>query len=285
VAERLVLVAAVVVTFQCRPIRATSADGGTPPRATPSSSSAVIDASSVPAHARPTAREIVDAWNLAHTKHDLKALESLYAPWVVFYGQTLTNQQCVQKKRAAFEKTPDYAQSIRDVVVSEGGVVTFTKTSTSGGKSADYPAVLVVTGGLVSGETDKITEANLEAQASRARMWCVDDSWLPTDKVIPPYRVSALRAYQKARETKHFKAVEASEHGDFLDFGQVWCPTGCDRAARKCGYDMRLENHAAHVSDNPEPHSNLVEWMYVDAVDGTLWFQEVDGWKSEPLPP
>ncbi len=89
----------------------------------------------------------------------------------------------------------------------------------------------------------------------------------------------------KARRTKHFTDVTAAAHGAFLDFGQISCPTECDRSApRQCGYVLRLENHdPSHTAV-----SNLVEWEYVDAVDGTLWWEVYSGsapmWKSEPLP-
>src|SRR4029077_10749945 len=79
---------------------------------------AMASSSSPPARAPrkvPTANEVVKAWNEAHTKHDTRALTSLYAPNVEFYGRALTNAQCVAAKKAAFAKSPDYAQSIRDV--------------------------------------------------------------------------------------------------------------------------------------------------------------------------
>ena len=231
-----------------------------------------------------TPREVALAWNAAHATHDLAALAALYSVRVDFYGQTVTNAQCVASKKKAFEKSPDYTQAIRDVVVADDGTVTFTKTSTIGGKSTDYPAVLVVRQGLVVSETDKVTEANLAAHAAHDGDWCLDATSWPTEKIVPPYRISAMHAYQKARLTKHFKEMERRAHGEFLDFAKLSCPTKCDRTQRECGYDMRLENHSARVMNDPQPHSNMIEWVYVDAVDATLWF-EADGWQSEPLPP
>src|SRR5450432_3745730 len=95
--QRLLL--ALLVTVQCRPVTSTDA-GLTAPAASSAASTSSADATStIPARMKPTTREIVDAWNLAHTKHDVGALESLYAAQVAFYGQTLTNKQCVDKKK------------------------------------------------------------------------------------------------------------------------------------------------------------------------------------------
>lgn len=90
----------------------------------------------------------LEQWNAAHNAHDAKALGALYAPSVVFYGVTLTNEECVRRKQAAFAASPDYAQSIRDVR-TDGTTVRFVKTSTSNGKSTDYPSVLVLRDGHI----------------------------------------------------------------------------------------------------------------------------------------
>lgn len=229
-------------------------------------------------------------------KHDATALAALYAPSVQFYGSSLSGRECAERKKAAFAKNPDYAQSIRNVVVDgdagAGGsaTITFTKTSTTQGKSTDFPAIVVVVGGLITAETDQISEANLATQRAAAEMWCVDGSAYgpPNDRVTPPYRISALQAYQRARKSAHFEALVVAEHGDFLDFGQFWCPTKCTRVttfpdAPACGYNMKLENHSelARRANDPNGFSIWVEWVYVDAVDGTMYWQ---GGTVEPLP-
>ena len=231
----------------------------------------------------PTPLEVVNAWNDAHTKHDAKALASLYAPNVTFYGRALTSAQCVAAKKAAFARSPDYAQSTGDVVVAEAGVVTFTKTSISGGKSTDYPAVLVVTNGLVSAETDKVTEANLVAQTAEKGKWCEKG-----DAIIPPYRISANEAQERVRRSKYFLEAQ-SWSNPRLGPDEVVCPTKCDRAAFQCGYSIALVAYGHETSDPlSTPTRNLMEWLYVDAVDATLWYEQgTDGkWQhSEPLPP
>lgn len=256
---------------------AASASAATP-SATTSTSAPLRAARKVP-----TPLEVVNAWNDAHTKHDAKALASLYAPNVTFYGRTLTNAQCVAAKKAAFAKSPDYAQSIRDVVVAEAGVVTFTKTSTSGGKSTDYPAVLVVTNGLVSAETDKVTEANLVAQTAEKGKWCEKG-----DAIIAPYRISANEAQERVRRSKYFLETQ-SWNNPRLGADEVVCPTKCDRDAFQCGYSIALVAYGHETSDPLSmPTRNLLEWLYVDAVDATLWYEQgSDGkWQhSERLPP
>jgi hypothetical protein len=154
------LVLALLVVADCNKSHAgpTTEDASVTLAASATVSATASAASSAPiARKPPSPLDVVNAWNAAHTKHDIKALTAIYAPRVEFYGRTLTGAQCVAAKKAAFAKAPDYAQSIRDIVVGADGVVTFTKTSTQGGKSTDYPAVLVVTGGVVAAETDKVT--------------------------------------------------------------------------------------------------------------------------------
>ena len=250
------------------------------------SSAPVVDAGR-PKAKRLTAREILDRWNDAHVKHDSKALADLYAPKVTFYGQTLTGKDCAAKKAAAFAKSPTYAQTVKDITATQDRAATtiqFTKTSIEKGKGTDYPSILVVVGQLITAETDKITEANLAAKAALADDWCLDKDYLPNDIVKAPYKLSAVDAYQRARLTKHFAEQEKAHAPKFIDFGQFGCPkASCNAASGDCRYDMRLEDHSAEALDNPEPHSILIGWMYVDAATGILYLE--DGTDPEPLPP
>jgi hypothetical protein len=275
------IVLCVLVACKTKPAPVTIEGGVT---SVASVASVVVDAGPPPKPKPLTARQVVDRWNEAHVKHDTRALEGLYAFSVQFYGQTLSNKACAAKKGAAFAKSPDYTQSIKDLQIAQTGTattITFTKTSTEKGKSTDYPAVLVVSSGVITAETDKITEANLAAVAAAASSWCLDSTWWPNDTVRPPYKISALTAYMFARRTKYLARQEAAHPKDFIDFDSVGCPTKCDQAARECGYTMRLSNH----SDNdPEVHfTNVIDWVYVDAVSSTLWYEDAGGWKSEPL--
>lgn len=250
-------------------------------------SSAPVDAGR-PKAKRLTARELLDRWNDAHVKHDGKALEDLYAPKVKFYGQTLSGKDCAAKKAAAFAKSPTYSQAVKDITASQDSAATtiqFTKTSIEKGKGTDYPSVLVVVDQLITAETDKITEANLVAKAASNDDWCRDSDHLPNDVVKAPYKLSAGDAYRRARLTKHFAEKEKALAPKFIDFGQFGCPaTPCNAAvAGDCRYDMRLEDHSQEAFENPEPHSILIEWEYVDAATAIVYWN--DGKDSEPLPP
>jgi hypothetical protein len=95
--------------------------------AAPSASTATLNAGV----SLPTPRQVLDRWNDAHDKHDDVALLGLYAPTVQFYGQSLSATKCAAIKKAAFAKSPDYRQSVKDVSVEQDGAqtkVSFTKT-------------------------------------------------------------------------------------------------------------------------------------------------------------
>jgi hypothetical protein len=98
--------------------------------------------------APPAPESVLGKWNAAHNAHDANALRDVYAPTVVFYGASLSNDECVRRKQAAFAASPDYGQSIRDTKV-DGSTVRFVKTSTTKGKSTDYPSALVVRDGHI----------------------------------------------------------------------------------------------------------------------------------------
>lgn len=252
--------------------------------------SVAADASVPIKKATPT--EVADRWNKAHDKHDVRALRDLYARHVEFYGQVLTNEECVARKKAAFEKSPDYAQSIKELTtrsVDAGAasmtVVRFTKTSTIGGKSTDYKGVLFIDGaGLVTYESDDLTNANLDKLTAAASTWCTDQSEpsadsVPTSTIMAPYKISSLEAKTRASRSKHFQDLLATAPNDFIYIDIIGCPTKCDRAKRECGYELRVANHSNIGND-----SILLDWLYVDAVDGTMWWNDTTGPRSEALP-
>ena len=269
------------------PLPAPAPSQSTTPAA--STARATIDAATKPAI--PTPREVADRWNAAHVAHDTTALASLYGARVDFYGQELTNKECVARKKAAFEKSPDYTQSLSDVWTraDDAGpapfiVVGFTKTTRSGGATHDYKAALFVDpSGLIIRESDQVTDDNLARAEAKAETWCVDWSEgmaAPTDHVIPPFKIGALRAVIAAQRTQYFARLEASLPGDALMVDDVGCPTKCDQAKRNCGYSLRVRDYS-RIGMNP---SILVDWIYVDAVDGVLIWDDGGKEKREPLP-
>ena len=159
----------------CRSFKPAPVGDATPPRVAP-----VADASHATVLAAPNAREVVTKWNQAHNEHDSRALQDLYGPVVSFYGQSLTNRECVSMKKAAFDRSPDYAQSVKDISAQTEHpgltVVRFTKTSAAGGKSTDYKAVLFLdAASLITYESDEVTNANIEKAKAATSTWCLDD--------------------------------------------------------------------------------------------------------------
>ena len=258
-----------------------------PPVEGDAASGSATAASLVPAPLTPT--QVVERWNSAHVTHDLTALSTLYGPRVQFYGQTHSNKECVAAKKAAFAEAPDYTQTVRDLVVHDGQA-SFTKTSTSHGKNVDYPAILVVVGGFIVGETDKVTEANLAAQTAKDESWCVDDaSVIPraaaiNDKLVPPFKLSAASARAIVLGSKHEQLL-AAKFGQTPIAGDVSCPSRCDRTrVDGCSYTFSMVTFPS--PDEEMPRWKTVDWIAVDAIDGTLRWEEngADGgmeWKSE----
>ena len=256
--------------------------------ATVAPATAAVDASKPKAL---TPREVAERWNAAHVAHDTRALEGLYGARVSFYGQDLTNKECVARKKAAFEKSPDYTQSLSDFWTRDfdaGAVpvtiVGFKKTTRSAGGTHDYKAALSIDGsGLIVRESDATTDENLELAEAKAASWCVDWSEgmaAPTDQLKPPFKISALRAVIATQRTQYFARLQATLPGDFLPIDDVTCPTKCDKAKRNCGYSLRVRDYS-RIGQNP---SILVDWIYVDAVDGVLVWDENGVEKREPLP-
>jgi hypothetical protein len=122
------------------------------------------------------ARAVVQRWNDAHAKHDAAALDGMYAPRVAFYGKSMTPAECHKANDALFKSTPDFTQSVRDVVIEPGtdgktSIARFTKTATAKGKTTDYPSYLVLASDLrITEESDSVTDANLKAMSKKPRV-------------------------------------------------------------------------------------------------------------------
>lgn len=130
--------------------------------AAPPASSAAIPAASSATAAEDAARHVVASWSDALDRHDLVALERVYAPRVKFYGNELDRSAVVAAKRRALAASPTFHQSIVGAVdVAKDGaafVTTFTKRSGTT-KMQDVKARVVVEGGLVREESDAPSDA------------------------------------------------------------------------------------------------------------------------------
>jgi hypothetical protein len=216
------------------------------------------------------ARSTLKKWNDAHVNHDSKALEAVYAPTIRFYGQQLSASECVKRKAAAFAKSPDYSQTIRNVAfVQQGGgyLLRFTKTSTSHGKSTDYPSFIVVVADRVTEESDDLTDESLRAQATLAVAkkltddWCIEADGFPNDTITPPFKTSANRAMVALWKSKHVEALGRTLGQIGID-APMGCPTVCSDAPAACGLRFRVVD----MSQVGVTTSIMREWIYVDAV-------------------
>jgi hypothetical protein len=120
-------------------------------------------------------------------------------------------------------------------------------------------------------------------------MWCVTDG-APNDKVVEPYRMSAHEAQERTRVSKYFSdRFLTNPNPWYAALDEITCPTKCDRAAHACGFMLGAVAYGHETADPlSTPTRTVIEWVYVDAVTGTLFYDGgPDGtWEhSEALPP
>ena len=250
----------------------------------------------VEAATAPSARSVLEKWNAAHRARDRAAFEAVYAPSVAFYGTTLSRDECVKRKMAALAKTPDFEQVLHGIEVSaiepNEKLERFLKTTTEKGVSRDYAAYVVLDPDMkIREESDETTDAAVSARLAREASWCLakegsgglfdSTAGLPNDATRPPFTVSARTALEEVRRSKHFTRDLGR-----VEVTTIVCPTECDATQDDgCGYHMRVES----LDKTPGALSNLIEWIYVDAVKNVLKWQlgfektSSDVWKSEPL--
>ncbi|HYQ04944.1 MAG TPA: hypothetical protein VER96_39985 [Polyangiaceae bacterium] len=125
------------------------------------------------AQAQATSEGAVDRWNDLHRARDAQGLAAIYADKVEFYGQQLPKQRVLAMKASAFEKAPDFTQSVSGLKITKPSAdrarAEFTKSWTQGGKTSTTTAVLELsrTDGSfkVTKETDGPSEARKNAAA------------------------------------------------------------------------------------------------------------------------
>ncbi len=287
------LAIAMAVCAACK--RAPPAPSATAPSATASSASgspAVAASSHAPAV--PTdPHQVLDAWNDAHARHDADALERLYAPQVLFYGTATTAADAAAKKRAAFATSPGYTQAVEKPVFEKtaDGKETwarFDKVTKDRGAKRTYPMLMRFdASGRIIEESDDVT---------RDEQWCIAGTggeMAPSERVVPPFRISAAGAEQAAMASRHLQklrkttpGVIVGSHGLAFGFG---CAKRCavradddDPLGNECDFRFRVDDGDAHTQ------SNLVEWLDVDPMTKTLHWEVFDGdggshWESEVL--
>ncbi len=228
--------------------------------------------------------------------HDAVALGSLYAESVYFYGQRMPAAEAAKRKRAAFARSKDYTQTVRDLTAGLHGdrwVAEFVKTSTTSGKATDYPsAIYIEAHGLITAEMDKLSES-----------WCKDDPQL----VVPPLTLSEAQAESHLLRAHTVKGKVLSTSGGARPFVQVHgcprpteCPSGEQRAAppdetraaQSCFFGVRLGSFSSEsvkrVGGNGTDWFDETSW--VDGVTNVLWYQDwlsddADLWRRDPKSP
>jgi hypothetical protein len=136
-----------------------------------------------------TAEQLLTAWTAALNGADMTALSVLYADRVGFYGQSLTREDVIARKRQALTGAPGFEQQVlgQPSYEEHGDTVrvVFQKHSGVPGAQSDVRAslVLVKTPRLsIREETDVATEKRFSSASRDARPNnCEDAVWLLVD--------------------------------------------------------------------------------------------------------
>jgi ketosteroid isomerase-like protein len=112
---------------------------------------------------------LVNAWNDAHNNWQFKALENLYTDRVLFYGGTMTRQECISYKTNLATPTKIFVQKVVSEITATDfgkGIIkcSFKKEVIIDDKKAEYPAYLILketeAGLKIVCESDEITDAS-----------------------------------------------------------------------------------------------------------------------------
>jgi hypothetical protein len=209
---------------------------------------------------------LVSKWSMAHQKGDAQELQGLFAPKVTVNGATMNAADHAKK---TIHQDPDLRFSIGEVnaeTTADGKdtFAHFTKklAEVKGEKTTEYPKLVIVRDGVIVEESDDPPD------------WCINKDKTTNAKMQPGFKLSATSAVAAAKESKHFAELRKRvPHlgSDLFGFG---CAKRCAVPRRDCGYHFRLSDM--------EDSTKIIEWVYVDPVTKTLWWQEKD-WMSEQL--
>ena len=231
--------------------------------ASSATASATASAAPPPVDTNAPYRELVQKWNEAHHAHDAAALEKLYAPKITFYGVTMSAADAAKKKAAAFKASPDFTQAagLPELETSADKSETwarFMKTTSSAGKSGDYPVLLIF-------DADKKIKEEAD-DVTHDEQWCAK---------TPMPRVSGLTmtvadVMTAAQKSKHMSAWKQG-----AEFAR--CAKRCAAPSRDCDYEI-------HLIDFGSGSGVTVGSVYLEASTKTLWWHSVTGaWESEKL--
>jgi hypothetical protein len=188
----------------------------------------------------------VQAWNDALDRHDLVALEKLYADSIEFYGREQSRLSVIRAKRGAFAKQPDFHQQLIggvEVQAEPGGTfsASFLKRTDGGGKTLVIGAVLrlvpVADGSLrITQETDVETERKK-----------------PSDAVSPCVETAAdvVNALPEVKQAVASAQKAAHDSGGSANFGGIGPTEDSDGVSASIGIhtEERFETYAAYSVD------------------------------------
>lgn len=233
------------------------------PVATPRPVIILLDAAPTNSAQNAAAMTLVARWSAAHQKGDAQELQALFAPKVVVNGTTVNAADHVKK---TLYRDPDHLFSTSEVQAetTADGKETYARFSTqiAGEPPKEAPKLIIVRDGLIVEDSDDPPG------------WCINADKTTNGKTQPGFKLSASSAVAAVRESKHFAELRKRiPHlgSDLFGFG---CAKRCAVARRECGYHFRLSDM--------EDTTQVIEWVYVDPIAKTLWWQEKD-WISEQL--
>jgi hypothetical protein len=242
------------------------AQSAAPVAATPPPVIILLDAAPPSSRENAGATALVTKWAAAHQSGDAQALQALFAPKVLVNGATLAASDHAKK---SLHQDADQRFSIGEIraETTPDGKDTYAhfskKLSEARGETTkEYPKLVIVRDGVIVEESDDPPD------------WCINKDKTTNSKMYPGFKLSAASAVAAAKDSKHFAELKKRiPHlgSDLFGFG---CAKRCAVPRRECGYHFRLSDM--------EDSTKIIEWVYVDPVAKTLWWQEKD-WMSEQL--
>jgi hypothetical protein len=115
--------------------------------------------------------------------------------------------------------------------------------------------------------------------AAEPKTWCLArEGDGVSDRVVPPFTMSAGAAMRLTYQTKHVHELYRHYRALYIDADTFECARVCAPRTRDCGFHFRLIDTTSGW-DRPKE----VEWVYVDPFERKLWFPAEGGWSSEDL--
>lgn len=123
----------------------------------------------------PQPKDVIMAWNSAHSMHDADKLNNLYADVVFFYNYLLERELCIKDKARLFQKNPEFSQTIgNNITIDYANSIykcQFDKNVIVNGVTTTYESYLYlknIDGKLkIIKEGDKVTDANIQRKSGK----------------------------------------------------------------------------------------------------------------------